>query len=226
MASFFDFLGGGAVGGKLFGAMDLTGSKARQDLQQSYADSSRMLDQGYNEARDLGERYYGDAQSRLDPYSQAGVNANRVIGNALGINGRDAQAGYFRDFQTDPGFQESVNYGIRGLDRSAAARGGLYSGAQLKALQGYGQTRMNDAHNTRIGHLLQYGQQGQQAAGAQAGIASQFGGDLMNLRYGYGQQGAQNRINFGNAMAENRGTLMKNLLGMGGVVAKAYGAMR
>lgn len=224
--AFFDYLLGGAVGGKALGALDLTGSKARGDLQQSYADSSRMLDQGYNEARGLGEQYYGKAQGYLDPYSQSGVNANRTIGNALGINGRDAQAQYYRDFQTDPGFQSSVDYGMRGLDRSAAARGGLYSGAQLKALQGYGQTRMNDAYNTRMNHLMQYGQQGQQAAGAQAGIASQFGGDLMNLRYGYGQQGAQNRINFGNAMAENRGTLMKNLLGMGGVVAKAYGAMR
>lgn len=42
-------------------------------------------------------------------------------------------------FQTSPGYQFRVGEGIKALDRSAAAKGALFSGAQGKALNDYGQ---------------------------------------------------------------------------------------
>jgi len=43
------------------------------------------------------------------------------------------------DFQADPGYAFRMTEGLKALDRQAAARGGLISGAALKASQGYGQ---------------------------------------------------------------------------------------
>jgi hypothetical protein len=43
------------------------------------------------------------------------------------------------DFQQDPGYAFRLAEGQKALDRSAAARGGLISGAALKAATGYGQ---------------------------------------------------------------------------------------
>lgn len=42
-------------------------------------------------------------------------------------------------FQVDPGYAFRMSEGMKGLERSAAARGGLLSGAALKGIQRYGQ---------------------------------------------------------------------------------------
>lgn len=44
-----------------------------------------------------------------------------------------------QDFQADPGYQFRMDEGMRALEGSAAARGGLLSGAAMKAIQKYGQ---------------------------------------------------------------------------------------
>jgi hypothetical protein len=44
-----------------------------------------------------------------------------------------------KDFTTDPGYAFRMSEGLKGLDRTAAARGGLISGAALKAAQRFGQ---------------------------------------------------------------------------------------
>lgn len=43
------------------------------------------------------------------------------------------------DFQADPGYSFRMAEGLKALDRSAAARGGLLSGASLKGISRYGQ---------------------------------------------------------------------------------------
>jgi hypothetical protein len=43
------------------------------------------------------------------------------------------------DFEKDPGYDFRLGEGVRARDQSAVARGGLYSGAQMKALERYGQ---------------------------------------------------------------------------------------
>ena len=44
-----------------------------------------------------------------------------------------------KDFQQDPGYAFRMSEGLKALDRQAAARGGLISGAALKGAQRYGQ---------------------------------------------------------------------------------------
>lgn len=51
------------------------------------------------------------------------------------------------DVQNDPGYQFNLEQGQRGLDRSAAAAGGLFSGAQLKAASQYNQDFANNYYN-------------------------------------------------------------------------------
>lgn len=44
-----------------------------------------------------------------------------------------------KDFTTDPGYAFRMSEGLKGLDRTASARGGLISGAALKGAQRFGQ---------------------------------------------------------------------------------------
>lgn len=65
------------------------------------------------------------------------------------------------DFEQDPGYAFRLNEGQKALERSAAARGGLLSGAQGKAMQRYGQdmgsqeyTNAYNRFNTNQGNLF------------------------------------------------------------------------
>jgi hypothetical protein len=53
--------------------------------------------------------------------------------------GRYARDFGMSDFQADPGYAFRMSEGMKGLERSAAARGGLLSGGTLKGIQRFGQ---------------------------------------------------------------------------------------
>jgi len=194
------------------------GSDQRKDLKRGYADSKDMLQKGYDQGRGDIEGYYKKGQGYLDPYMEAGGKTNALLANYLGVNGVDAQRQAMADFQQDPGYQAQFGAGVNALDRSATARGGLYSGAAMKGVNEFGQQFQRQAFNDRINALSGFNQQGQQAAGAAAGLASQTGGQLGNMAFGYGQQQASNRINYANGMAQARGIGVNNLMGLGGML--------
>lgn len=74
--------------------------------------------------------------------------AARIAQIKQGLRGYDPKAAQFgslmrpfsmADYQADPGYAFRLSEGLKALDRSAAARGGLLSGATLKGAQRYGQ---------------------------------------------------------------------------------------
>lgn len=69
-----------------------------------------------------------------EPFRQVGLRA---------LNKLEGAAEYtpfgMSQFQQDPGYGFRMSEGMKGLERSAAARGGLLSGATLKGIQRYGQ---------------------------------------------------------------------------------------
>ena len=98
---------------------------------------------------------------RNAPTVQAGDTARNRMLDLIGLSGRTGAAGYgsanqpfsmagfdpnslmrnfgAADFQTDPGYNFRLSEGLKALDRQAAARGGMMSGAALKAAGRYGQ---------------------------------------------------------------------------------------
>jgi hypothetical protein len=96
-----------------------------------------------------------------EPFRQAGIASQNRLMTLLGINSPTTPAGgtpsefvtnpnspdfgkYARDFgatdfQTDPGYAFRLSEGMKALDRTAAARGGLLSGATLKGAEQYNQ---------------------------------------------------------------------------------------
>jgi len=85
---------------------------------------NRMLDLIGLSGR-TGAAGYGSANQ---PFSMAGFDPNSLMRN-FGAS----------DFQTDPGYNFRLSEGLKALDRQAAARGGMMSGAALKAAGRYGQ---------------------------------------------------------------------------------------
>lgn len=109
----------------------------------------------------------------------------------------------------DPGYQFGLDEGMRTLQNSQAARGGLFSGQAMKDLTRFGTdyatTRFNDAFNrtqtdmtnrfNRLGSLAGIGQTATNNVGtAGQGFANQFG----NLVTGMSNASAANRLAQGN----------------------------
>jgi hypothetical protein len=85
-------------------------------------------------AAELQYKIYQENVQRQQPFLEAGVGA---------LNKLTAAADYkpfgMDQFKADPGYAFRLSEGQKALDRQAAARGGLISGAALKAATRYGQ---------------------------------------------------------------------------------------
>lgn len=93
--------------------------------------AAKVQQEGYQQAGETYRQAGDTALSRFEPYSRPSLDANRMIGQVL--------QGDYSGFYQSPDYQFRLEQGNRALENSAAARGGLLSGAQLKAAQGYGQ---------------------------------------------------------------------------------------
>ena len=161
-----------AVGTIASGAMGASASKSASRAQQQAAEADRRLQQ---------EQYY-DQVNRQEPFRQAGLQSTTELQRQFGLAGDSASAGYgnlLRDFSTadfeaDPGYAFRLQEGLKGLDRQAAARGGMISGAALKAATRYGQDMGSQEYQNAYNRYNQNRSQryqmltGQQTAGANA----------------------------------------------------------
>jgi hypothetical protein len=85
-------------------------------------------------AADLQYKQWQESVALQEPWRKAGEQAlNKLIPLT------DYKNFSMSDFQADPGYAFRMSEGMKGLERSAAARGGLLSGATLKGIQRYGQ---------------------------------------------------------------------------------------
>lgn len=143
-------------------------------------------------------------QNALNAYStqQAATAPNADFG-------RYARDFGMADFQQDPGYAFRLSEGLKALDRQAAARGGLMSGAALKGAARYGQdmasqeygNAFNRYQTNRANQLNPLGslmQSGQSAVNNQATAAGTYGTNAGNLIMQGGQSIAAGQLGAGN----------------------------
>lgn len=156
-------LGGpaGAVIGTLGSA--LIGSSGAKSAANTQAQSAAA-------AVDEQRRQFDLTRQDMQPWMQAGQNALMKL--------QDPAA----NFQADPGYAFLRSEGLRGLERSAAARGGAFSGNALKALTQFNSGLADQSYGNWWNR--------------QAGLAGVGQTAATNL----GQLGANSASNIGNAL--------------------------
>lgn len=86
---------------------------------------------------------FNTVQKNLEPYNTAGQGALSQLANIFGFGpggaGQPNASAATSQLTQFPGYQFGLDQGTQALDRSAASRGLLLSGAQLKDSQAYGQ---------------------------------------------------------------------------------------
>lgn len=97
---------------------------------------------------------FNKAMGLQEPFRQGSLEAMKYMQGLLGIGGDpEAAKRAFDAYQNSTGYQFRLGQGTQAIDRSAAARGGLNSGATLKALERYGQNLGSQEFGNYLGQL-------------------------------------------------------------------------
>lgn len=158
-------------------------------------------------ARESGEvqREIFERQVELqEPWRQAGINALAKLGT--GFTGQV-------DLTQDPGYAFRMSEGMKGLERSAAARGGLLSGGTLKGIQRFGQDLASQEYQNAYNRALtQYNTTaalagvGQTATNALSGAAGQYGQNAAEALQSAAAARASGYVGGANALTSALGT--------------------
>jgi len=201
----------------------------RQMYEQQRADQAPWRQQG-GESLNMLARYMGapsaidaDAYLRANPDLMAAFSTGKTpeearqsalkhyqdIGRFEGRQGLGEGFGSLmkpftmQDYQQDPGYNFRLSEGLKSIERGAAARGGLMSGATMKGLQRYGQdaasneyqnafNRYQSNQQNQYNRLAGLSGTGQTASNALAQAGGNYAGNAGNLIMG-------NAVNQGNA---------------------------
>lgn len=120
------------------------------------------------------------------------------------------------DFEADPGYAFRREEGMRGVEGGAAARGGLLSGAALKAIQKYGQglasqeygnaySRFTNDQTNQYNKLAGIVNSGQGATNQISNTAGQFAQNNASALGAYGNASAAGSIGTANAINNGLG---------------------
>jgi hypothetical protein len=150
------------------------GSKAAKNAANTQAQATQA-------AQDAQERMFDKQIELQEPFRQAGIGAlNKLIPLS------DYTKFGMDQFQADPGYAFRLSEGMKALDRTAAARGGLLSGGNIKAAQRYGQelgsqeyqnafNRYQVERNAQLNPLQSLAGVGQTATNTLTGAYGNFG---------------------------------------------------
>jgi len=181
------------LGSAVLGGLAANKAASTQAGAARYAADAQA--QAAREANALQQRMYEEGVARQQPFLAGGTeDYNRL--RALMSGGPNAAQQFL---QMDPGYGFRLSEGMKALDRSAAARGGLLSGATLKGAQRYGQDLASQEFGNAYGRLAGLAQIGPSAAGVMNNLGQNYAGAAGQNLMSAGQAAGQGYLGAGAA---------------------------
>jgi hypothetical protein len=223
------------VGAALVGsAASRSSSKAQQQASDTAAEASRETTQASIESQ---ERMFNRQVALQEPFRETGLAAQNRLADLLGISGRTSEPGYgygmqpftMAQYQADPGYGFRLKRGLDAMERTAAARGGLLSGNQLRGAMEFGQdlasqeygnafNRFQTERSNILNPLQSLGGVGQTSTNALTSAAGNLGAGMAGAYGNLGSALSANAMNTGNIRASgymNQANALTGALGQG-----------
>jgi hypothetical protein len=184
----------------------LIGSSASRSASKAQAQAQREGDAAQ-------ERMFERQVELQEPFRQAGVNALPEL-----IEASKYTPFTMQQFQADPGYAFRLQEGMKALDRTAAARGGLLSGATLRGAQRYGQEMGSQEYTNAFNRYQAERQARLNPLQSLAGMSQTSANMLTNAAGQLGQNIAQGAATMGNIRASgymNQANALTGALGQG-----------
>lgn len=143
------------------------------------------------------------------PFYEAGLTGQNALLQYLGLGGDKTAANYgagMKPFDAsmmyqDPGYQFRLGEGLNALNKTAAARGGLMSGAALKAAERYGQDYASNEYTNAYNRYWNQRNQMLNPLQSLLGQAQTSAGNVGAAGQNYATQAGQNMMGAANARA-------------------------
>lgn len=207
----------GSIGRQISGTFEnITGINTGGD---SAADQARRAQNAATaESNNTQLAMYNQQREDSKAWRAAGEEA------LTGLQNHDFQRDFTTaDFQADPGYAFRMAEGQKAIERSAAARGGLNSGATLKALTTYSQGVASDEYNNAYNRFNADRDRRFNRLSSIAGVGQTANSQVAQAGQNYANQYGAAVTNQANANAASymmQGNQMSNLIGQG---LQAYG---
>jgi hypothetical protein len=186
-------------------------SSAAEDAAGVQADSAKR-------AADLEYKMFKENQAAQKPFLEAGYKGQNRLMDLLGLSDNAGAAGYgsaarnfsMADFEQDPGYAFRMSEGLKALDRTAASRGGMLSGAALRGATRYGQDMASQEYQNAynryqtnragiLNPLQSLAGQGQTTANTLGTAGQQYAANAGNAYMGAGNAAASGYVGSANA---------------------------
>lgn len=192
---FTDFLMPAAILGSAFLSSNAASNASDAQAQAAQASGQQQL------------AMYNQNRADLLPYRETGNQALFALADMYGVPRPDGSGGFTagRGFEGTPGYQFQMQEGLNAIDRSAAARGRLNSGATMRAAQRYGSGLANNEFNNYANRIATLANVGQTATSTGASLGANAASNAGNAT-----------ISAGNARASgytNQAGVVNNALG-------------
>jgi len=178
-----------------------------------------------NRAADTQTAMFERQVELQEPFRQAGLTAQNRLLDYLALSEDKTAPGYGKyardfsmaDYTADPGYGFRMSEGMKALERSAAARGGLLSGATLKGTQRFGQdlasqeymnafNRYQTNRANQLNPLQSLMGAGQTSTNVLTGAAGQTGQGVAGAQMGAGAARASGYTGMANALTSGLST--------------------
>ncbi len=172
---------------------------------------------------ELAYKQFQETRADLAPWRTIGASALTQYAQMLGVETPGAPPGEAPDrsaFFKSPGYQFRLGEGVKAVERSAAARGTLQSGAAMKAVQRYGEGLAGQEYGSYMDRLAGVAEAGRGAV-TQTGV---FGAQAAGARGAAGERAAGARASgyLGAAGQYQQG--IADVAGFGGYLTGGGGA--
>lgn len=211
---------------------NLSGGRSRDDATAGHTafrdEISAFGTRARNALRDGRDKAIG----RFDPYAQygqSGLDANRLYGDAVGVNGADARTAAFDTFESDPFLEYAQGnnaLALRDVHRNMNAQGLVGSGANALAQNRVaGEFARRDIQDW-LSRLQGFGdratQVGYGATGQQAGYDFATGQGLSQIEQDIGNARAHSHLQNALYNAGTRSAGINNLMKIAGSGTNAF----
>ena len=208
--------GAGVVGGVASGALGASASKSAANTQAQAA----------NYAADLQNQQFGQIRDSLKPYMDLGSGQ---IPNLMAL----LQSGQLnRPFQFDPtmaqleqtpGYQFTLQQGLKGVDNAAAAKGLGLSGAQMKGISDYTTGLASQTYQQQYNNALQTFMSNYGINSDMYNRLSGLVGLGQNSAVGVGNAGMQTAANVGNTLMAGANASAAGQVGAANAISNGIG---
>lgn len=176
-----------------------------------------------NNAAELQKEQFDKTVELQEPFRQAGLTGQNRLMEMLGLAGDPNAQGYgslmrdfgAQDFQADPGYAFRQQQGQQALERSAAARGGLLSGAAMKDAMRFNQGLASDEYTNAFNRFQTNRSNKLNPLQSLAGLAQSSTNQIA-------QAGQNYATNAGNAMMGGANARASGYLSQGNTMANMF----